>query len=62
MNKKQATVALGILAVWHMASIVKDAERYQANWKRWQAVPTAANLIKLVAAEGMLIGDLGWLF
>jgi hypothetical protein len=60
MSKKQATIALGLLVAWHAVSIVKDAERYQANWKRWQAVPTPANLIRLVAAEGILINDLGW--
>ena len=63
MDKKQVAIAIGVLAaVWHVASIISDAERYQANWSRWQAAPTPANLIRLLVAEGVFIDDIGWLF
>lgn len=63
MDKKQIAVAIGLLAAaWHIASLVSDAERYGANWRRWQVAPTMANLIKLLVAEGVLIEDIGWLF
>lgn len=34
MSKNQASVIAVIAAVWHAAAIIKDAERYQANWAR----------------------------
>jgi hypothetical protein len=61
MSKNQASVIAVIAAVWHAAAIIKDAERYQANWARWQATPTAGNLIRLLVAEGILVRDIGWL-
>lgn len=62
MDKKQVAIAIGALAVvWHVASVISDAERSKANWNRWRAVPSTANLIRLIAAEGILIKDIGWL-
>jgi len=62
MNKKQVAIVIGVLAAaWHIVSIIKDAERYEANWTRWQAAPTTENLIRLLAAEGVLIDEIGWL-
>jgi hypothetical protein len=60
---KQAQVGTGILVlgIWHLISLIKDAERYRANLSRWQAAPTAANLAKLLLAEGILIEDIAWL-
>lgn len=38
-----------------------DGERCKSNLARYKAAPTASNLVKLVLAEGALIGDLRWL-
>lgn len=59
--KNKAAVVGGVLLVWHLLSLIKDAERWQFNLARYQARPTGANLVKLLVAEGMLISDLRWL-
>jgi hypothetical protein len=55
-----ALAGLGML-IWHALSLVADAERYQRNLARYNARPTLPNFVKLAVAEGVLIGDLGWL-
>jgi hypothetical protein len=55
-----ALAGYGLLA-WHLLSLVADAKRCKLNLARYRAAPTGANLIKLLAAEGALIGDLRWL-
>ena len=62
MKKKNAAAVAGIaLLAWHCASFLADAERYKRNLARYNAVPSMPNFVKLLIAEGVLIGDLGWL-
>lgn len=60
-GKNVATLAGWALLIWHGLSLVEDAERYKRNLDRYNAVPTLPNLVKLMVAEGVLIGDLRWL-
>jgi len=60
-GKDVARLAGLCLAIWHAASIIKDAERCKLNLARYNANPTVPNLVKLALAEGALIGDLRWL-
>jgi hypothetical protein len=62
MKTKQVLTTLGAVAViWHVLSLVKDAEQCKINMLRWRAAPTTSNLVKLLVAEGALIKDVGWL-
>lgn len=62
MNAKQAAVLVGVVvALWHLASIIKDAERCKFNLDRFATAPTGPNLVRLALAEGALISDLRWL-
>jgi hypothetical protein len=62
MKNKQVLTTLGAVAViWHVLSVIQDAERCKFNLQRWRAAPTSGNLIKLLVAEGVLIKDIGWL-
>jgi hypothetical protein len=60
-GKNLATLAGLALLAWHVASIIKDAERVKYNLARYNARPTLPNFVKLAVAEGALIGDLRWL-
>ena len=62
MSKKDVAALAGIgLLAWHCVSFLAHAERYKRNLARYNAVPTVPNFVKLLIAEGVLIGDLGWL-
>jgi hypothetical protein len=62
MNAKQLAAAVGLIAVaWHVVAIAQDAERCKANLDRWLANPTVADFVRLLAAEGVLIKDIGFL-
>ena len=41
--------------------VSRRPERYKRNLARYNAVPSMPNFVKLLIAEGVLIGDLGWL-
>jgi hypothetical protein len=56
-----ASTAGAVTLLLHLAALIKDGERYQANLARWQADPTRANLLRFLLAEGILVKDLGWL-
>jgi hypothetical protein len=60
-KKELAALAGFVLLVWHGLSLLADAERCKRNLARYNAAPTVPNLVKLLAAEGALIGDLRWL-
>jgi hypothetical protein len=60
-KKELAAVAGFALLVWHGVSLLADAERCKRNLVRYKATPTVPNLVKLLAAEGALMGDLRWL-
>jgi hypothetical protein len=47
--------------LWHVGSIIADAERCKRNLYRYRAAPTVPNFVKLAVAEGALIADLRWL-
>lgn len=49
------------LFVYHLIALAVDAERWQVNNRRYQAVPNRANLLRLLLAEGVLIKDVGFL-
>ncbi len=62
MKSKGLVKVAGLLAVaWHLMALMKDAEQAKLNLDRWLTNPTGNNLIKLLAAEGILIKDIGWL-
>ncbi len=62
MSGKQATAIIGFAAlVWHIPSIIADAQRCKRNLDRFTASPTGPNFVRLALAEGALIGDLRWL-
>jgi hypothetical protein len=62
MSAKQAAAIVGFAAlVCHVASIIADAQRCKRNFDRFNAAPTGPNFVRLVLAEGALIGDLRWL-
>jgi hypothetical protein len=62
MTSKQAGSLIGFaVLVWHVASIIADAERCKRNADRFAASPTGASFVRLALAEGALIGDLRWL-
>jgi hypothetical protein len=62
MSGKQAVTMIGIVAlVWHLASLLQDAERCKRNLDRFIASPNGPNLLRLALAEGALIGDLRWI-
>jgi hypothetical protein len=56
MKPKELTTL--IVFAWHLASLVKDVERYQLNLALWRAAPTGRNLVRLALAEGILIKDI----
>lgn len=56
-----ATLTAGVLLAYHLLSLMKDAESWETNRKRYQADPTTANLLRLLLAEGVFIKDLGLL-
>ena len=59
MSAKQIAVLVGFAGlVWHVASIIADAERCKRNLYRYRAAPTVPNFVKLAVAEGALIADL----
>jgi hypothetical protein len=61
MKPKDIAVAVGVFSLaWHVLSLVKDAERYEANLTGWRSVPTSRNLVRLLLAEGILIEDISW--
>ena len=60
-GKDLAALACFGLLISHALSLLADAERYKQNLARFSAAPTLSNLVKVVVAEGALIGDLGWL-
>ena len=62
MSGKQVAVLIGFAGLlWHVGSIIADAERCKRNLYRYRAAPTGANFVKLAVAEGALIADLRWL-
>lgn len=62
MSGKQVAVLIGFAGLlWHVGSIIADAERCKRNLYRYRAAPTVPNFIKLAVAEGALIADLRWL-
>jgi hypothetical protein len=62
VSAKQIAVLVGFAGlVWHVASIIADAERCKRNLYRYRAAPTVPNFVKLAVAEGALIADLRWL-
>ncbi len=62
MSGKDLAAVAGVgLLIWHGLSLLADAERYMRNLARFSGAPTMPNLVKLLVAEGALIGDLGWL-
>lgn len=60
-SKELATIGVIGMTIWHVLSFLADAERYKRNLVRYSAAPTVPNFVKLIAAEGALIGDLRWL-
>jgi hypothetical protein len=60
-KKELATLAGFALLIWHGVSFLADAEQCKRNLARYNAAQTVPNLVKLIAAEGALIGDLRWL-
>lgn len=56
-----ATITAGVLFAYHVASLVKDAETWRTNLKRYQADRTPANLLRLLLVEGVFVKDLGLL-
>jgi hypothetical protein len=44
---------------YHLAAVIADYEQCKVNLKRWQTRPTLPNLIRLLAADGVLILDIG---
>lgn len=62
MDKETALFLVGVVAVYHLAALVKDGEAVEANLVRYRQQRTWSNLRRLLLAEGVLIGDLGWLF
>jgi hypothetical protein len=61
---KKTTVsglAAGVLLAYHLLSLVKDAESWETNRKRYRADPSTVNLLRLLLAEGVFIKDLGLL-
>jgi hypothetical protein len=45
--------------VYHLAALVKDAERCAYNARRVRDHPSLANLAKFLVADGVLVADLG---
>lgn len=59
MKPKEIVALVGVIGVvWHIASLFKDADRYQVNLARYQATPSTRNLVRLLLAEGILIADI----
>lgn len=54
-----AAVVAVVIAAYHVAAIIKDAEAVAANWRRYNSQPTMNNFIRLLLAEGVFIADLG---
>jgi hypothetical protein len=58
--KKQTLTWLTVAVfVYHLAALIKDAERCAFNAQRVRADPSLTNVAKLLMAEGVLIADLG---
>jgi hypothetical protein len=46
------------MALYHLAALARDAERWASNARRARANPTPENLIGLLLASGVLLTDL----
>ncbi len=59
MKPKEIAALVGIIGlIWHIVSLLSDANRYQLNLTRYRAAPNSSNLVKLLLAEGILIEDI----
>lgn len=53
------TLLLWLAVAYHACAVLADTESYARNVRRFGADPTGRNLLRTLAAEGVLIKDLG---
>lgn len=56
--KSTIKTAAILIAVYHTAALLTDAEQCFANLRRLQASPTPENFLLFIAADGVLAKDI----